>query len=1148
MLQNITFKINRETAYFEGTARALVAKGWSVFPQTQDRKPALIGGNPIKPFSEHNLDKRLPYKTELDGWIKYCPDSSVACVMGDGSGRSIAVDIDVTDEALADKITDIAINIFGDTPLKRVGLAPKIALIYRSPEDGSLLPSRAVRAIEGGHGIDILSRGKMLTYFGTHHKTGRPYAWIEGSPMMIGPQDLPIITRDQLKMFLEAVAEVMPLSSSNLGADQDVDITVEFTENAEGKIDDGREKWLTKKLFLRVREWLQDGRANDHQTEVLLTKEMIQEFALACVCDGRWEPSKLKDEINGRVRSLLYKYRTGALSINTSSHTAPSKPMAPVAVSDVSLLSRADHQEVLNSVSETLGDAITYFLGECNAPLEERNKMPGLHIAKAPPGIGKTTTLVRRIADDPATYRDVLREGKAVRAPYIMLVPTYRNIYELRDKAAIFGINPDLSDAELAEEGKKQGLIQDGDFAALQELRKRIQYEAGPGVQHGGFKVGIYQGRIRAGCAMKEQMQAAMDAQIGGSQLCKKPLSMEEARSAGLAEGERELRCAHYSGCPAILQTGIFSWAHMVLMPHAFLALRIPEEAKCVRGIIVDERAHDLFLHTKKMSLDTLDRNRKAPKLSRKAYEAEVLRDPGFTRDLYEQQVTEFRHRGAEIVTAALKARIDPAKSMMDQLGYDNALKVVRVAKDMCSASMKRDKEIMPNMPMDKILEVASEPTGIDAGTEWQFWSILEERLLAIFTAQLEERVLPGINGSGDARIQYLAPQDTGEEWIRLSWRTEPNWLDTPTMLLDASAAPEIVRKVWNRTEDAVIETDLVTRAALYRRIKTVLFHVGAESAPAYSTFANTSLVGVKGNVIRTIKAASTLLNVRTAISALSLTHATGRVLVGCNIPVRRILNQFWIAPANVDFGHFGALRGLDVYKNHEAAISIGRLEVPVDVIDGIAAALTYDDETPEEPLDKYGTGYIGDTPAMPPSVAKNFRTRSGKSLVIEVPKYPGKWAAMVQAQYREEELVQFLGRMRPFHRDAIPTWYAISSVLPEDVIIDEVVSMDQIVARFSRDGADVARLTGGTLNHNQMPTWWSWADGEVANEIVALKTRHIPREAARGVVEVDILNRDGSLAYYGKSRRITDKLDEEIGSDQARISRELELHRAVLT
>lgn len=222
-LQNVMFKIEPEKAYFERASRSLVDKGWSIYPQTIERRPALIGGRSIQPFDEHSLDKRLPYKTEIDYWIKHCPDHNVACVLGDGSGRACAIDIDVTDEPLAEQITQIALDIFGDTPLKRVGRAPKIALIYRSPDEGDLIKNRAIRAVDGGHGIDILSRGKTLTFYGTHHKTGRPYAWINSSPLNLSPQDLPVITREQVKIFLEAVAEIMPLSSSNFDGRRDVD-------------------------------------------------------------------------------------------------------------------------------------------------------------------------------------------------------------------------------------------------------------------------------------------------------------------------------------------------------------------------------------------------------------------------------------------------------------------------------------------------------------------------------------------------------------------------------------------------------------------------------------------------------------------------------------------------------------------------------------------------------------------------------------------------------------------------------------------------------------------------------------------------------------------------------------------------------------
>jgi len=179
-----------------------------------------------------------------------------------------------------------------------------------------------------------------------------------------------------------------------------------------------------------------------------------------------------------------------------------------------------------------------------------------------------------------------------------------------------------------------------------------------------------------------------------------------------------------------------------------------------------------------------------------------------------------------------------------------------------------------------------------------------------------------------------------------------------------------------------------------------------------------------------------------------------------------------WAEPDNVDFGHYGAFRGLDYAKMHMCAIAIGRLDLPARVIDGLVAAITYDDVEPELPIDTDGTGVRpGGRPLTAPETKRAYPLRDGSDFIVTVPQWPGRWAAKVQRQYREEELKQFLGRLRPVYRDGeAPVLFALGRVLPgmdvveyEDGnktkyradqsqeggawIIDEIVSLDDIAS-----------------------------------------------------------------------------------------------------
>jgi len=207
--------------YFAETAGKLVAKGWSVFPQTLERRPGLLGGYIIRPLRGSNLDERLPYRSELEQWTRHCGDHNVAAVMGSGSGGAVAIDLDITDWELAQKVLALALDMFGYTPLQRIGQAPKIALLYREAEQGKPIRTRHIPAEDGGHGIDILGKGSMLTFFGAHHRTGRQFIWRENVPLLISPQELPVITQDMIDEFLVQVEEIMPLRTSNVDINRD---------------------------------------------------------------------------------------------------------------------------------------------------------------------------------------------------------------------------------------------------------------------------------------------------------------------------------------------------------------------------------------------------------------------------------------------------------------------------------------------------------------------------------------------------------------------------------------------------------------------------------------------------------------------------------------------------------------------------------------------------------------------------------------------------------------------------------------------------------------------------------------------------------------------------------------------------------------
>lgn len=226
-------------------------------------------------------------------------------------------------------------------------------------------------------------------------------------------------------------------------------------------------------------------------------------------------------------------------------------------------------------------------------------------------------------------------------------------------------------------------------------------------------------------------------------------------------------------------------------------------------------------------------------------------------------------------------------------------------------------------------------------------------------------------------------------------------------------------------------------------------------------------LVGPRGGGDRTAMdaAAIQLARVRRFVSIICGQFASGRVLVGSTLRVRRALQIAWVPPVNADFMHYGAVSGRDFAKDHAAAISIGRQELAPGVTSGFATALGYDDDDPAESL-------ILDTDRRRMTERRILMLRDGRDVFMDVPVMGGRWESLVQSQYREEELRQFAGRLRTMFRGGIPpVWYALTQTLPAKVIWDELIPSTDITLA-DVDGTDlprslfeIARRGGGLLS-----------------------------------------------------------------------------------
>lgn len=128
-------------------------------------------------------------------------------------GELVVVDIDVPHAVLADAIEALAREKLGDTPLRRVGNAPKLALLYRCEGEPFAKTSTPEMSLPDGTKVqvEILAEGQQVVAFGLHPDTGREYSWepsgpdpdADGrSPETVPLSELPVVTNSRVEVFL----------------------------------------------------------------------------------------------------------------------------------------------------------------------------------------------------------------------------------------------------------------------------------------------------------------------------------------------------------------------------------------------------------------------------------------------------------------------------------------------------------------------------------------------------------------------------------------------------------------------------------------------------------------------------------------------------------------------------------------------------------------------------------------------------------------------------------------------------------------------------------------------------------------------------------------------------------------------------------
>jgi hypothetical protein len=147
-----------------------------------------------------------PTEALVEGWSKTIhnhPNTGLLC------NQTPGVDIDVHDPVLVRTLVATARAMLGDTPLERIGRAPKTLLCYRTDTSFRKIETPELFFANGSKGqVEVLAEGQQFVAFGIHPDTDLPYKWPRGSPDTVPHADLPVVTEAQLRGYV-AAAEVI---------------------------------------------------------------------------------------------------------------------------------------------------------------------------------------------------------------------------------------------------------------------------------------------------------------------------------------------------------------------------------------------------------------------------------------------------------------------------------------------------------------------------------------------------------------------------------------------------------------------------------------------------------------------------------------------------------------------------------------------------------------------------------------------------------------------------------------------------------------------------------------------------------------------------------------------------------------------------
>lgn len=173
-----------------------------------------------------------------------------------------------------------------------------------------------------------------------------------------------------------------------------------------------------------------------------------------------------------------------------------------------------------------------------------------------------------------------------------------------------------------------------------------------------------------------------------------------------------------------------------------------------------------------------------------------------------------------------------------------------------------------------------------------------------------------------------------------------------------------------------------------------------------------------------------------------------GRTLVVTNKPVRCALtgeppkSRLPVSTpyAGADIAHFGNIRGIDEFKDHDTVIILGREQPSVRDAERRAMAIWYDAKKPIRVISPKAKGIV-----QYPYSMHSYKLHDGTQQDVMVRVHPDRRVQAVVEQTREAEMVQAIDRLRLIHSERRKTVCILCNI-PLDIPVDELVTWRKLV------------------------------------------------------------------------------------------------------